>query len=44
MCPVCFANLVLVAIGATSGGGLATFALTKFLKRNKHREDQRNEK
>jgi predicted enzyme related to lactoylglutathione lyase len=33
MCPVCFVNVVLVAIGATSGGGFATFALTKFLKR-----------
>jgi len=42
MCPVCFANLVLVAIGATSSGGLTTFALAKFLKRKKQRGDQRN--
>jgi membrane protein YqaA with SNARE-associated domain len=42
MCPVCFANVVLVAIGATSGGGLTTFALAKFLKRRKQRENQRN--
>jgi len=44
MCPACFANLVLVAVGATSGGGLTTFALTRFLKRKKTRENQRNRK
>jgi membrane protein YqaA with SNARE-associated domain len=43
MCPVCFTNLVLVAIGATSSGGLTTFALAKFIKRQKQRENQRNE-
>lgn len=43
MCPVCIANLVLVAIGATSGGGLTTFALAKFLKRKKQRESQGNQ-
>ena len=37
MCPVCFANLVLIAIGATSSGGLTTFALTKFLKGKKRK-------
>ncbi len=44
MCPACFANLVLVAIGATSSGGLTTLALSKFLKRKKQRENQRNRK
>ncbi len=44
MCPVCFANLVSVAIGATSSGGLTTLALSKFLKRKKQRENQRNRK
>jgi len=44
MCPACFANLVLVAIGAASSGGLTTFALTKFLKRKKQRENQTNRK
>ena len=40
MCPVCFANFLLVAIGATSSGGLTTFALAKFLKRKKQRENR----
>jgi membrane protein YqaA with SNARE-associated domain len=44
MCPVCFANVVLVAIGATSSGGLTAFALTKFLKRKKQKENQRDRK
>src|SRR5213079_647409 len=39
MCPACFANLVLVAIGATSSGGLTTFALSKFLKRKRQSEE-----
>src|ERR1700737_1289816 len=38
MCPVCFANLALVAVGATSGGGLTAFALNKFCrKKQTHR-------
>ena len=44
MCPFCFANVVLVAIGATSSGGLTAFALTKFLKRKKQGENQRDRK
>ena len=37
MCPACIANLVLIAIGATSSGGLTTFALTKFFKGQKRK-------
>jgi membrane protein YqaA with SNARE-associated domain len=44
MCPLCFANVVLVAICASSSGGLTTFALTKFLKQKKQRQNQSNQK
>jgi len=30
MCPVCIANAMLVAAGATSTGGLAAFAMKRF--------------
>ncbi len=34
MCPLCVANMALVAAGATSSGGLAALALSKFHRRN----------
>ena len=33
MCPVCVANLALVAAGAASSGGLSVFATSKFLRK-----------
>jgi predicted dithiol-disulfide oxidoreductase (DUF899 family) len=33
MCPFCVTSIVLIAAGATSGGGLAAFALNKFYKK-----------
>lgn len=30
MCPVCIANAILAAAGATSAGGLAAFAMKQF--------------
>jgi len=42
MCPVCIANAMLVAAGATSSGGLAAFAMKRFffqLNRN-HRTNE----
>ena len=46
MCPACFANLVLVAIGATSSCGLTTFALSKIFRQMKAKgtSDKRGEK
>jgi hypothetical protein len=42
MCPACLANAVLIAVGATSGGGLTAFALNRFFRRkqtNKRSEE-----
>ena len=33
MCPVCVVNMTLIALGATSSGGLTAFAMNKFHKR-----------
>jgi hypothetical protein len=33
MCPVCVANMALVAAGATSSGGLTALVVSKFYKR-----------
>ena len=33
MCPLCVANMALVAAGTTSSGGLAALALSKFHRR-----------
>ncbi|MEY2536549.1 MAG: hypothetical protein QOG67_289 [Verrucomicrobiota bacterium] len=33
MCPVCIANMAIVAAGATSSGGLTAFALNRFQRR-----------
>jgi len=42
MCPVCIANLALIAAGATSSSGLATFAANKF--HNRRQTNQRKTK
>jgi hypothetical protein len=33
MCPVCIANLTLIAAGASSTGGLAAFAIKKLFRK-----------
>src|SRR6266567_6174479 len=38
MCPVCVANMALIAVGATSSGGLTAFAMNKFRKRKQTNE------
>ena len=38
MCPVCVANMVLIAVGATSSGGLTAFAMNKLYKRKQTNE------
>ncbi len=45
MCPVCIANITVMAAGATSGGGVAAFVFSKFYKSNKQikTEDNQNE-
>ena len=48
MCPICLANLALLAAGASSTGGLAAFAVGKFVtkketNRKKRAENCRNE-
>jgi hypothetical protein len=45
MCPACIANIAIIAAGATSGGGVATFVLSKFYRSNKQikTEDNQNE-
>jgi hypothetical protein len=44
MCPACLANAVLIAVGATSGGGLTAFAINKFFRRKQTNKDQRKTK
>jgi len=46
MCPVCIANITVMAAGATSGGGAAAFVFSKFYKSNNQikTEDNQNEK
>lgn len=34
MCPVCLANLALLAVGATSAGGAAAFVVKKIRAKN----------
>jgi hypothetical protein len=45
MCPVCLANLVLLAAGTTSSGGLAALLSAKILKKNTkpNRKGKQNE-
>jgi hypothetical protein len=40
MCPVCAANIALIAAGATSSGGLTTFVAKKFFRRTQNRITQ----
>jgi hypothetical protein len=46
MCPVCIANITLVAAGATSGGGVAALVFNKFYRDSKRikTKDNQNEK
>src|ERR1700752_4029531 len=45
MCPLCVVNAVLLAAGATSGGGAGAFAVNRFLnqKRKYRTEEGKNE-
>lgn len=43
MCPVCLGNLVLLAMGASSSGGLTAFAVGKFLKKKQTNRKKRND-
>jgi len=36
MCPFCFANLMLIAAGAASSGGLASLVIKRIFKPNKN--------
>jgi len=46
MCPICIANITVMAAGATSGGGVAAFVFRSFYTSNKQikTEDNQNEK
>jgi len=44
MCPLCVANLALIAAGATSTSGLAAFAANKFHNRRQNKSNQRKTK
>jgi len=44
MCPVCVANLALIAAGATSSSGLVAFAANKFHNRRQNKANQRKTK
>jgi|HubBroStandDraft_4_1064222.scaffolds.fasta_scaffold11754_4 predicted dithiol-disulfide oxidoreductase (DUF899 family) len=44
MCPVCAANIALIAAGASSSGGLTAFALKKFCARTQNRITQTKRK
>src|SRR6266516_3753372 len=43
MCPVCVANMTLIAVGATSSGGLTAFAMGKFYKKKQTKENRENQ-
>src|SRR5213592_718857 len=45
MCPLCIANAVVLAAGATSGGGVTAVVVSKFLgrKRKQQTKDEQNE-
>ena len=46
MCPMCIANITVMAAGATCGGGAAAFVFGKFYKSNNQikTKDNQNEK
>jgi hypothetical protein len=41
MCPACFTNLLLFAVGATSSGGLTALAFSKFYRRKSRTKNER---
>ncbi len=43
MCPACIANISLMAVGATSGGGLAAFVFRSFYRNNKRIKAKNNQ-
>jgi membrane protein YqaA with SNARE-associated domain len=43
MCPLCIANLALLATGMSTTGGLAGFALRKVLKKKQTTRKKQNE-
>ena len=44
MCPVCVANMTLIAVGATSSGGLTAFTMNKFYKKQRNQtKGEKNE-
>jgi hypothetical protein len=46
MCPACIANITLMTVGATSGGGAAAFVFSKFYRSSKQTKakNKQNEK
>ena len=42
MCPVCIANMILVAAGATSSGGLTALGMSKFCRKKKTNQTRGN--
>jgi hypothetical protein len=43
MCPACIANITVMAVGATSGGGAAAFVLSKFYRSSKQIKTKNNQ-
>ena len=43
MCPACIANMALVAVGATSSGGVAAFVFRKFYRNSKPTKTENNQ-
>ena len=43
MCPACIANITLMAVGATSGGGAAAFVFSKFYRSSKQTKTENNQ-
>ena len=43
MCPACIANITLMTVGATSGGGAAAFVFSKFYRSSKQTKTENNQ-
>jgi hypothetical protein len=43
MCPACIANITLMTVGATSGGGAAAFVFSKFYRSSKQTKTKNNQ-
>jgi len=43
MCPACIANITLMAVGATSGSGVAAFVLNKIYRNSKQTKTTNNQ-